>query len=222
MFPPPMTMPTCTPISTSSRVSWAICCSVFGEIPYLPSPISASPLSFRRMRLNLGGFPVGAVTGRGSYLALRRWSGSLHCSVCIVGEGFLARRAREPRKHFDPGERLELDVDGAGFELLEPACRRQHPSVERSDRAVVRLEGALERSPELGEVPAQVRDPLVELAPLVGDLARVRCDGLLLPDVGDGEQEGEERGRCGEDDSARKRILVEPRIDLQGGGEKAL
>src|SRR2546422_5937306 len=68
MFPPPITMPTSTPNLTMSRTSWAICSSVFGEIPYFPSPISASPLSFRRMRLNLGGL-VDAVTGRGSYLA---------------------------------------------------------------------------------------------------------------------------------------------------------
>src|SRR3954470_16325909 len=76
MFPPPITIPTSTPISMMSRTSCAICCSVFGEIPYLPSPISASPLSFRRMRLNRGGLEVEAVTGRGSYLPARRWSRS--------------------------------------------------------------------------------------------------------------------------------------------------
>src|SRR5437764_6723939 len=69
MFPPPMTIPTSTPISTISWISWAICCSVLGEMPYLPSPIRASPLSLRRMRLKRGDLSAGVVTGGGSYLA---------------------------------------------------------------------------------------------------------------------------------------------------------
>src|SRR5438132_2299208 len=74
MLPPPMTMPTSTPSSMTSRTSWAICCSVLGEMPYFPSPISASPDSLRRMRLNRGALEVGAVTGGGSYLARSGWS----------------------------------------------------------------------------------------------------------------------------------------------------
>src|SRR5205814_1511924 len=69
MFPPPMTMPTSTPISMTSRTSCAICWRMRGEMPYLLSPISASPLNLRRMRLNRGGLEVGAGTGGGSYLA---------------------------------------------------------------------------------------------------------------------------------------------------------
>ena len=51
MFPPPMVSATSTPSSTQSFTSWAMATSVFGEMPYFPSPISASPESLRRMRL---------------------------------------------------------------------------------------------------------------------------------------------------------------------------
>src|ERR1700760_3295559 len=74
MLPPPMTMPTSTPSSMTSFTSEAICCNVLGAMPYLPSPISASPLSLRRMCLNFGRFALGAVMGRGSYLASWGWS----------------------------------------------------------------------------------------------------------------------------------------------------
>src|SRR5471030_925094 len=72
MLPPPLSLHDALPISMTSFTSPAICCSVLGEMPYLPSPISASPLSLRRMRLNRGRFALGAVTGRGSYLARLR------------------------------------------------------------------------------------------------------------------------------------------------------
>ncbi len=51
MFPPPMVRATSTPRSTMSFTSCAMAVSVFGEMPYLPSPMSASPESLRRMRL---------------------------------------------------------------------------------------------------------------------------------------------------------------------------
>src|SRR5207245_6657465 len=159
MFPPPMTMPTSTPIPTMSRTSWAICCKVLGEIPYFPSPINASPLSFRRMRLNRG--REGAVTGRGSYLAPRSRSSSGNSrdqppstpatpgisfgSVGVVGKPFVACRARQSGQHLHLGERVELDVHGARLQLLEPARRRQQAAVERPDGTAVRLESPLQR-----------------------------------------------------------------------------
>src|SRR6266568_3901837 len=54
MLPPPMVSATSTPISTTSFTSCAMAVSVFGEMPYLPSPMSASPDSLRRMRLYRG------------------------------------------------------------------------------------------------------------------------------------------------------------------------
>src|SRR5512132_288584 len=233
MFPPPITMPTSTPISTSSRTSWAICCNVRGEMPYLPSPISASPLSLRRIRLKRGGLCEGTVTGRGSYLAPQRRSRRASrnacqvsrkrvrpsvdvdgdadvnvctrlppASVCVV-EALLARRAREARQDLDLRERVELDVDGAGLELFEAARGGEEPGIERSDGAVVGLERALQRAAELGEVLAQVGDALVQLAAFARDLARVDGHRVLLPDVGDGEQQGEQGGRRGEHDAPR-------------------
>src|SRR5512140_358942 len=53
MLPPPMVSAICTPRSTTSFTSWAMAVSVLGEMPYLPSPMSASPESFRRIRLYL-------------------------------------------------------------------------------------------------------------------------------------------------------------------------
>ena len=51
MFPPPIVRATSIPISTASFTSWAMDAIVFGEMPYLLSPMSASPESLRRMRL---------------------------------------------------------------------------------------------------------------------------------------------------------------------------
>src|SRR5438552_18654431 len=121
MFPPPMTMPTSTPILTMSRTSWAICSSVFGEIPYFASPISASPLSFRQMRLNLGGL-VDAVTGRGSYLVppgrSRRRKPERE-SIRVFGgrhgEGCPGQRGA----HSELDERPDLHNDAARRQLVE-------------------------------------------------------------------------------------------------------
>src|SRR5712691_10670661 len=52
MLPPPITTPISTPSSMTPRISSATCSSTLGEMPYLLSPISASPDSFSRMRLN--------------------------------------------------------------------------------------------------------------------------------------------------------------------------
>src|SRR5207237_5503088 len=97
--------------------------------------------------------------------------------------------------------------DGARLQLFEPVRGRQEAAVERPHGTVVRLERALQGAPELGEVPAEIGNSLVQLAPLVCDLARVRGDGFLLPDVRDGEQEREQRRGRGQDDAARERIL---------------
>src|SRR5207237_9541459 len=82
-------------------------------------------------------------------------------SIRVVGQGFVAGWAGWPGEDLDLGEGLELDVDGARLQLLEAARGRQEAAVERPDGAVVRLESALQGTPELGQVPAQVGDPLV-------------------------------------------------------------
>src|SRR5437763_17181348 len=129
MLPPPMTMPTSTPSSMTSFTSPAICCKVLGEMPYFPSPISASPLSLRRMRLNRG-CRDGAVTGRGSYLAPRGRSRTRRQSVRVVWKPLVGRRAGQPREHLQFHQWLELDVHGARLELLESARRGQKAAVE--------------------------------------------------------------------------------------------
>src|SRR4051812_11845441 len=51
MLPPPMTSEVCAPLWAISFTSVAMRVSVLGSMPYLPSPMSASPDSLRRMRL---------------------------------------------------------------------------------------------------------------------------------------------------------------------------
>src|SRR5260370_16474116 len=136
MWPPPMTMPISTPRSTTSRTSWAICCSVRGEMPYLPSPMSASPLSLSRMRLNRGDLGVGALTGGGSYLApcgrsrrlVRPRRGLFRLLVCVVGEQ--ARRIGRPRRargDSHVGHRFQLGVHGGGLPAHLPPPPPHHP-----------------------------------------------------------------------------------------------
>src|SRR5438067_185045 len=76
MFPPPMTIPTSTPSSMTSRTSCATCSRIFGEMPYFASPISASPLSLSRMRLNRGGVAFAS----GKLLPRRYGAGKLTCA----------------------------------------------------------------------------------------------------------------------------------------------
>src|SRR5579871_5677620 len=54
MLPPPGTIASCTPESTTPRTAAAIATTRSGSVPYSRSPISASPESFRRTRENTG------------------------------------------------------------------------------------------------------------------------------------------------------------------------
>src|SRR5581483_7944381 len=54
MFPPPMTMTICTPALCTATISSAIPARVSASMPVRRPPISASPESFRRMRLYFG------------------------------------------------------------------------------------------------------------------------------------------------------------------------
>ena len=51
MFPPPMTIPICTPNSWISLICAAYSARRFSSIPYCFSPIRLSPLSFNKIRL---------------------------------------------------------------------------------------------------------------------------------------------------------------------------
>ena len=53
MLPPPITMPICTPISWISLICCAYSPRRFSSMPYCFSPMRLSPLSFRRILLNL-------------------------------------------------------------------------------------------------------------------------------------------------------------------------
>src|SRR5260370_12844897 len=53
-FPPPTTSPICTPALATSAISPAKLFTRSGSTPQAPPPASASPLSFRTMRLYLG------------------------------------------------------------------------------------------------------------------------------------------------------------------------
>ena len=53
IFPPPITIPICTPRSCISLICCAYSPRRFSSIPYCFSPIRLSPLSFSRILLNL-------------------------------------------------------------------------------------------------------------------------------------------------------------------------
>src|SRR5437870_64574 len=116
MLPPPMTMPTSTPSSMTSFTSDAICCSVFGEMPYLPSPIRASPLSLSRMRLKRGVAVAGVVTGG---LPILRFFEGQGTSVRIVRE--VAGDDRQARSGLDARQRLHRHVDRRRLQVFEAA-----------------------------------------------------------------------------------------------------
>src|SRR5450755_1458663 len=54
MLPPPGTIASCTPDSTTPRTALAIATTRSGSVPYSSRPISASPDSFSRTRLKIG------------------------------------------------------------------------------------------------------------------------------------------------------------------------
>ena len=68
-------------------------------------------------------------------------------------------------------------VDAADPEVVEPPRLRQHVPLERADRLVVRLDRASEAPSRLGQVLTERRQALVELAPGLLDLERVRRPG---------------------------------------------
>src|SRR5438874_11007554 len=100
-------------------------------MPYLPSPISASPLSLRRMRLKRAGLDEAAVTGGGSYPATWGWS---RRSLGLVGQ----RRPlglERARAHVHVGERLGTRL--AGRRPVGPAARgRARRALEPPHRPV--------------------------------------------------------------------------------------
>src|SRR6195256_2841229 len=164
MLPPPITMPTSTPISTTSRTSCAICCSVLGEMPYFPSPISASPLSFSRMRLNRGGLAAGTGTGGGSYLALwrgsrtdvppfpgRAWPPKASGLVGVLGQRQRRiRRLQRTRRDVHLRQRLQLLVHRRRL-VAKPARSGDDHALERADRLVVGADRAGEAAAQPGE-----------------------------------------------------------------------
>src|SRR5262245_48985820 len=119
MLPPPMTMPTWTPSSMTSRISSATCSSTLGEMPYLLSPIRASPESFSKMRLNrvVVGFsgnapPRPPCKPREANCRVRDGQGRGAGSVRVVGHlPFRQLRSGElARNALQSGERLDLHV----------------------------------------------------------------------------------------------------------------
>ena len=65
----------------------------------------------------------------------------------------------------------------------------------------------------------ELAEALVERAAEQGDLAGVFRDGFLTPAIGNRAQQGDERGRCGEDDTLIDAALDETGVALEGGGE---
>src|SRR5437588_4756001 len=178
MLPPPMTCPTSTPRITTSWISRAICWRILGAMPYLPSPISASPLSLRRMRLNRGGLDEGAVTGRGSYLAGGGWSRRsalkaqvkrhclLDCSQIPCGEDPdatsepLLRCRRDLIRHRFRGASVDFDPRLTRVQLGSlTRDRHDHHAVEDRIRGIVAEDDGWTRLPDFAALRPIERHP---------------------------------------------------------------
>src|SRR5437868_12003150 len=154
-----------------------------------------------------------------TYIALSASSiGLLRVGSLPVIDGW----PRKPWQDFQLRECLQLHIGRGRFQVLESPGSRNHPGIERPDGPVVGLERAFQCATELRQVPAEVRDALVQFAAFVRDLAGVERDALLLPDVRNGQEQREESAGSGQHDPARKSVLVKLRVGIQRRGEEAV
>src|SRR3982075_3407738 len=141
MFPPPTTMPICTPSVRTSASSVAVARIISPSIPKPPSlPHSASPLSLSTMRRYFragsggGGAMVsssrssaGSIGSFAALLSLDRPRNGRHASFELFDQLFCPMRAREQRGH----TKLPLGKRGPGFVLrprveVKPCSQPSH------------------------------------------------------------------------------------------------
>src|SRR5207248_4417075 len=143
-------------------------------------------------------------------------------SVCVLGHGGRAqlRGGERACSRLEGRKRRDLHVELRGGQIAEAARARQDPRLEGSYRFVVGAHGAVERAAELVEVPRGVGQRLVQLPSERGDLAGIAGELLLLPAVGDGEEQREERRRRRQDHPLGQGPLEKLVIVLERGGEE--
>src|SRR3954468_11279375 len=234
MFPPPMTMPISTPSSMTSRTSCATCSRILGAMPYFASPMSASPLSLSRMRLNRGGVAVASgklllAGARPREANVRSWDGQGARArgaalIRIVRDGKRAQLGggERARRRLEGLERRDFHVELRGGEVAEPARAGEDARFEGPYGFVVGAHGAVERAAELVEVPRGVGQPLVQLPSEPRDVAGIGRELLLLPAMGHGEEQREERGRRRQHHALGQGPLEKLVVVLERGGEERI
>src|SRR6476646_9621836 len=135
------------------------------------------------------------------------------------------RRLQQARNLVDGLEGFDLLAAIGGLQLPEAARLDEDVPFERTDRLIVRLQRRLQPRAERLEMMAQRPDRFVEVFAKLADLARVLLHRLLLPAVGDGAKQRDERRRARRDDrpaGADGAKLDERRVLLECGAEKHL
>ena len=102
-------------------------------------------------------------------------------------------------------------------QALEPPRRRQDPRLQRPDRPVVALDRLAQSAAHPVHVPAKGVQPVIELSRLVGDLAGVPGQHLLLPAVGDGFHQRDQGGGRAHQHPRRQRRLEDLGVLLHRG-----
>ena len=129
MLPPPTTIPSSTPSDRTSLMSSTIEASVARLMPKASSPISASPESFRRIRLNLG-------AGVCPFVSVMSW-----LQLCLSNPFFIRPKAsgKGPNKKSVKIQRH----DTAKSDLLKTRIRKNFACVRTSPAKVTAAKNAL-------------------------------------------------------------------------------
>ena len=118
---------------------------------------------------------------------------------------------------------LDLLAAVGRLQLLELARLDEHVALERADRLVVGIEARLQpRRRASSKCSAERANRLVQVAAELADLPGVLLHRLLLPAVGDGPQQRDQRRRARRDDLALDAELDERRVLLERGAEEHL
>src|SRR5680860_570319 len=164
----------------------------------------------------------GSCTGRAASLRWARVGGMQLCErVRRIGNDLhQLGRGQRARSLRDGSRRSEFGV--TDLHVGELAGGDQNPRLQRPDRLVVAAHRAREGPTQLVEVGTHNTDAVVEVAPQLVDVAGLVREGHLRPGVGNGAQQRDQGGRCGQDHLAFGGVLQQRRLGLQRSGEEGL
>src|SRR6266511_5831759 len=130
MFPPPMTITTCTPSSRTSWICRAMSRTASGSMPTPRSPPRASPLSLRRIRWYLARFVMGV-------------------AVLHAGPGSVKRLVSLRRRPHSAGAILVRAVEAMTEPAITPQLVQQH---NLTPEEFARIQAILGRDPSYTEL----------------------------------------------------------------------